>query len=302
MESGLIFNVQRYSVQDGPGIRTTVFFKGCPLNCAWCHNPEGISPRREVAVIHSRCVRCGACHEVCRRPSEPPPDGAGDLTRRTPCLVCGSCVEACPTGARQWVGRQVSVSGLMKEILADRIFYEDSGGGVTFSGGEPLLQSRFLAVALAACRSEGIHTAVDTCGHGSPDDLLTLAPHTDLFLYDLKLIDDARHRACTGVSNARILSNLRALAERRATLWIRMPVIPGLNDDLPNLEATAALVSELPAVQEVQLLPYHPTALDKLSRLGRPASPHTIPTPNPQQMAAAAAVFRARGIATRIGG
>ncbi|RME93781.1 MAG: glycyl-radical enzyme activating protein, partial [Verrucomicrobia bacterium] len=180
--SGLVSHIQRYSVQDGPGIRTTVFLKGCPLRCAWCHNPENLAVGPQVMVIETRCVRCGACVEVCSQqpPGQRPAIESLPLRPANDCTVCGACVEACPAGARETVGREMTVGDVLREVLADRIFYDDSGGGVTFSGGEPLNQFEFLRCALEACRQQEVHTAVDTSGFASRERLLEVARFTDL--------------------------------------------------------------------------------------------------------------------------
>lgn len=204
MSSGLVFNIQKYSIQDGPGIRTTVFLKGCPLRCWWCHNPESLSPKPEIVILEARCRLCGECLQVCPNDAIFAENG-GFRYDVEACALCGTCVEACPSGARQMVGTRMTVPEVMAEISKDRIFYDDSRGGVTFSGGEPLMQPRFLRDLLAACRAQSIHTTVDTCGFGTREYLLSIAPLTDLFLYDLKAIDEAKHLQYTGVSNSSIL-------------------------------------------------------------------------------------------------
>jgi pyruvate formate lyase activating enzyme len=271
MESGLIFNTQRYSIHDGPGIRTTVFLKGCPLRCLWCHNPEGINPEHELAVIESRCIHCGQCRQVC--PQATTSGNGSAMDERVRCVRCGECVKVCPSGARQLVGRQMNVHEVMAEVLLDRIFYEESVGGVTFSGGEPFMQPRFLRSLLEACRAEGIHTAVDTSGYVSKEDLLAVAPLVDLFLYDLKIMDDKLHRQWTGVSNATILENLPALGNIHRNIWIRMPLIPGFNDDPEHVEAVARFAASMPGVRQVNLLPYHATAAHKWKSLGMSNKP-----------------------------
>ena len=287
----LVFDIQRFSIQDGPGIRTTVFLKGCPLSCGWCHNPESQAPGREVMTLEHRCIRCGAHLEVCP---------GGD--NRSGCTTCGRCVEACPTGARQMAGRPYEIEELTRIVLQDRPFYEESGGGVTFSGGEPLLHPEYLAAALEAARAHGLHTAVDTCGFASPGDLLAVARHTDLFLYDLKLIDPERHRQHTGVSNTIILQNLERLAREHGNLWIRIPVIPGVNDDDAAAGDAAAFLAPLPGIREVHLLPYHLTGETKFARLGRSYSLAGTPVPTAERMHTLAGIYEDQGLVTRIVG
>lgn len=325
MFQGLVSNVQRYSLHDGPGIRTTVFLKGCPLRCAWCHNPENLTPRPEVMVIETRCVRCGACLEVC---PDGRPVGAEDLLRErfaespgpvdrraaavepgraatgheAVCRLCGACVEACPTGARQMIGRPMSVAELLEMVLSDQIFYDDSGGGVTFSGGEPLTQFEFLRAALSACKGQGLHTAVDTCGYAERGQLLAIAPSTDLFLFDLKFMDDARHREFCGVSNQPILDNLAVLGKQHSCIWIRLPVIPGMNDSEDNLAATARFVATIPGVRQVNLLPYHRVGVPKFKRVRQPCDLPELQPPSPEQMEAAAEPFRRLGLVVKLGG
>jgi pyruvate formate lyase activating enzyme len=292
--TGRVFNVQRYSLHDGPGIRTTVFLKGCPARCLWCHNPESQSFAPEVLVVETRCVSCGICATVCARGAPPPGSPL--------CTVCGDCVEACPAGARQLAGRDTTVEAVLEEVLRDRVFYEESGGGVTFSGGEPLAQPAFLEALLQACRAAGLHTAVDTCGFASRERLLGLAPLVDLFLFDVKLLDDARHLSLTGLPAAPILENLRALAAVHTHVWIRVPIVPGHTDGEADLAAMAALVSGLPGVRRVSLLPYHRTGAPKARRLGREYPLDSLAPPLPARLETLAALFRDRGLAVQIGG
>jgi pyruvate formate lyase activating enzyme len=308
---GRIFNVQRFSVHDGPGIRTTVFLKGCPLRCLWCHNPESIRGELELVRFEGRCLHCRRCVEAC-------PTGRlaalerGEVDSAPECILCGTCAEVCPAEARQLVGRWVTVDELLSEVLRDRIFFDDSGGGVTFSGGEPLSQPEFLAAALEACRGAGVRTAVDTSGFCRLADLLRIASWADLFLFDLKHMDDTRHRELTGVSNERILENLSALAGRLAAsgggeggdetgIRIRVPVIPGMNDDPANLAAVARFAASLPGVHRVDLLPYHAHGLGKLGRLGAAPPTEAIAPVDPAHLDQLAAIVRGAGLEPRAG-
>jgi pyruvate formate lyase activating enzyme len=301
METGFVFNIQKYSLQDGPGIRTTVFLKGCPLCCQWCHNPESISPRREIIVVESRCIACGECRAACEFGESVA--GTGLLPpRHDQCTLCAECVDACPTGARQVIGRTMTVAEVVAEVAKDRIFYEDSGGGVTISGGEPLLQPRFVIALLGALREAGIHAVLDTTGFGCTEHLLNAAKFADLVLYDLKAFDEGRHRELTGVSNRSILANLTALNAVHRNVWIRLPVVPGFNDDLVELRKIADFIAGLNCVTLVNLLPFHRSGLHKYERLGQVHGLHGVEVPSEELMERAAAVFRERKLPTKIGG
>jgi len=240
MSTGQILHLQRLSTEDGPGIRTTVFFKGCPLQCAWCHNPESISRRMQTQWFAVRCIGCKTCVEAC-------PNGCLTLLEdgmhidRNSCQACGTCAEACPSGAMEALGKTVSVDELLVELLKDRAYYEKSGGGVTLSGGEPTFQPDFAEALLGGLKEQGISTALDTCGLTSKQVLARTLPYADLVLFDLKLIDDVQHREFTGHSNERILENLlfvRDYIQEQGTstqLWVRTPLIPGATDSEENL-------------------------------------------------------------------
>jgi len=299
--TGLIFNIQKYSLHDGPGIRTTVFLKGCPLSCAWCHNPESISAGSEFIVAENRCIQCGACREAC--PFGASIDGTGALpARNAECDFCGACVEACPTGARQLVGQRMTVADVVAEVLKDRVFYEESGGGVTISGGEPLLQQRFLLHLLPALRAEGVHVALDTSGFAPMDQLLAIAQLVDLVLYDLKGWDDQGHRETTGVSNRNILTNLKALDTVHRHIWVRVPIIPGFTDAPDMLTQIARFVATLRNVERVTLLPFHRLAGQKYTRLGRDNASVEVATPSADDMARAARPFRDLPCPVHLGG
>jgi pyruvate formate lyase activating enzyme len=299
--TGTIFNIMRFAVNDGPGIRTTVFFKGCPLACTWCHNPEGLSRANEVAYRTERCAHCGACIEAC--PEHALAEGPGGVQRSPElCVACGTCAGACVTGARELMGRDVTVAELLAEIVKDRVFFDESGGGVTFSGGEPLLQYEFLIETLAACRKADLRTAVETTGFASWEKVNALIPLTDLFLYDLKLMDAERHRQYTGVSNARILENLRELAATAAAVTVRVPLIPGVNDDEGNIRAVAQFVADLGTVPSIHLLPFHAGASGKYHALGMTYALEGMRSPTQERLQSLAALITAYGVAVHIGG
>lgn len=296
---GLIFNVMRFSVHDGPGIRTTVFLKGCALSCWWCHNPESQSRKPEIMYAPERCVRCGDCLRACEHAALTWDDGPiRDLSR---CQQCGKCAQACLADARRLVGEWVSVSELVSRLRRDAVFFDQSGGGVTFSGGEPLVQPEFLFEALKACKAQGIHTAVDTCGYASRETMARISSVADLFLFDLKFADPERHRKYTGVTNGPILENLAMLAESGKPLMVRIPIVPGVNDDEANMRASMDILSRL-GVRKVDLLSYHQTGTDKYQRIGSKYELQDVVPPSIEMMNELSDKFCREGFTVRIGG
>jgi pyruvate formate lyase activating enzyme len=262
----MIFDIKRYAINDGPGIRTAVFLKGCPLECWWCHNPEGQSSQPQLMFRSNRCKASKACIAVCPQKAISWVDGS--ITNWKACDDCGKCAEVCFAGAREMVGRVISVDQLMVEILRDLPFYDQSRGGVTFTGGEPIFQREFLYGSLLACKNQEIHTTVDTSGHASWEGFEAINPLVDLYLYDLKLMDDARHRQFTSVTNQMILENLQRLSRLKAHICVRIPLIPGINDDRANIEESAAFLASLPSLDAVELMPYHDIGVAKFEALG----------------------------------
>ncbi len=267
---GITFNVQQFSTDDGPGIRTTIFMKGCPLHCAWCHNPEGMSPHPELMWYDMRCIGARECLHAC-------PENALALTPqgmridRARCSICDRCVQTCPAGALEVIGKSWGVEDLLSEVRKDKVFYQTSGGGITVSGGEPMQQVEWLAAFLPLCKAEGLHVALDTCGAAAWDKYERVLPFVDLVLLDLKLMDAARHRAATGVSNELILENARRLSAHGMPLWIRTPVIPGYTGDSENIQAIAQFIrQELSTVERWDLLAYTNLGKPKYHRLDLP--------------------------------
>ncbi len=267
MTRGLIFDLKRFSVHDGPGIRSTVFLKGCPFQCPWCHNPESRSAKAQLLFRAELCLGCGKCVEACPENTIAMIEGKSH-TYDAGCRLRCDCVEACPSGAREILGRQLSVENLLEELERDRVFYEESGGGVTFSGGEPLAQSEFLVAALDACGEAGLHRAVDTTGHAPAEVFRAMAERADLVLFDLKFMDPDGHRMLTGTDNSLLLSNLNMLAEMNRPVEVRVPVIPGINDHEANIKATGDALSGMKNLVGVTLLPFHSGARDKYPRFG----------------------------------
>lgn len=298
--TGVVFRIERFAVHDGPGIRTTVFLKGCPLRCWWCHSPESQSPDPEVLIHPDRCARCGTCLTVC--PSDAIVEENGRFVPVvTRCTTCGTCVEECPCGARALAGAKLSVTTVMNTVGRDVVFFDESGGGVTFSGGEPLTQPEFLEALLREAKVRGLHTAVDTSGMAPWDALHSIAGLTDLFLYDLKIVDDDWHRRFTGASNRTILDNLRRLAASHPAVRVRFPLVPGITDDEENVRAVGVLVRSL-GLRMIDVLPYHRAGLAKYARLGVEYRLPDTPVPAAEAVDTVTSTLSALGITVRVGG
>lgn len=297
---GIITNIQRFSIHDGPGIRTTVFLKGCNLRCFWCHNPEDMNPQPEIQFFPERCITCAACVEAC-------PTGAhsfeGDrhLYNRDRCDVCGTCIETCYAGGLVRVGEEKSVDEVMDEVRQDRPFYTSSGGGVTLSGGEPLLQIDFARALLNRCRGEGIHTAIETAANFPWERVAAILPVVDLIMMDIKLMDSARHRQVTGAPNERILANAARLGYEPQPIIVRTPIIPGVNDTVDEVRSIAEFVAHMPNLCYYELLPYHPMAQSKYMSLGLSYKAQPLATPSKAQMTELADAARESGVPVRVG-
>ena len=288
--TGIVLEPKRFAVHDGPGIRTTFFLKGCPLHCLWCHNPESLSPQPELAYYAHKCLHCGECSAVC-------PSGSHSMQgdehhfKRSTCTVCGLCEAACLGRALRLYGKRITPEEAVALALEDRIFYEQSGGGVTLSGGEPLFQAEFCLELLKQFKAVGLHTALDTCCFVPRPALEAVLPVTDRFLVDFKHADSSEHRKLTGQGNERILDNLRFLSERGAEIEIRIPFVPGCNDSDENMERTGELLGEL-KIESVKLLPYHALARSKYAAVERKDTMPETEAPSPEQIAHAAAILR----------
>lgn len=291
-----IFHLQKFSVHDGPGIRTTVFLKGCPLRCLWCHNPESQKFDRQLLYDSAACTGCRHCVQVCPTQAITGSSGTTDLSQ---CSACGACIDACFAGARNIAGRFADVAGLLAEIEKDTVFYEQSGGGVTFSGGEPCCQIEVLEELARACHLRGIHVTIDTCGHVPFSSFERLLGITDLFLYDLKHLDPAVHQQYTGQDNALILVNLRRLSAAGAKIHLRLPLVAGVNDDDPHIQAVIAFARTL-HITQVSLLPYHRTGNDKYQRLGW--SCPALSAPDPERLNEIKRCFSSAAFDVGIGG
>jgi len=295
-----IFNIQKFSIHDGPGIRTTVFLKGCPLACLWCHNPESQAMNEQMLYDKDKCVLCGTCAKIC-------PESAIKIennkltTDPDKCNYCRKCEIFCIPGARQVAGRIYSVDEVFNEVMKDKVFYEQSKGGVTISGGEPLLQIDFAEEFFKRLKKENIHTAVDTCGAVSFESIQRIAPYTDLFLYDIKLMDDKKHISYIGISNKIILENLKKLSRIHNNINIRMPIIEGVNADTLHIQTTIDFIKKM-NIKKVNLLPYHDIAKHKYKKLDIVYEEEKMTKPTEDKMLCFKQMFESEGFEVKIGG
>lgn len=303
--TGTVFNVQRFSIHDGPGIRTTVFLKGCPLRCFWCHNPEGLRPKPEIQFMPSRCLGCGECVRVCTEGAQTM-DERGRLYHRDKCLTCGKCVEVCYPEALQMTGKEMSVDQVLAEVMQDKPFYETSNGGMTLSGGEPMLQFEFTKELLRKGKEAGLHTAVETSTLTRWDNITAILDITDLFMVDIKHTDPAAHRDATGVNNDLIMENIGKLNQTGKPIIFRVPVIPTVNAEVEDIRAIAEHVRGLMDQRadggegiSLELLPFHRLASDKYHSLGMDYRAESLTTPTKEHMQLLSDTANAAGVPTR---
>jgi pyruvate formate lyase activating enzyme len=294
-----IFNIQKFSIHDGPGIRTTVFFKGCPLQCIWCHNPESQNSGKEILYDKNKCTLCGSCIKICQNNAIEIKDNDLEMNMDK-CTFCGDCTVSCINSARQIAGKEYTVDEVMKEVLKDRVFYKNSKGGVTLSGGEPLIYAAFVEELLMKLKKENIHTAVDTCGAVDFKVLERVSKYTDLFLYDIKSMDEEKHILYTGVSNKNIINNLINLSKIHNNINLRLPIIEGINADENHIFEILKLIKNT-NIKKINLLPYHDIAMHKYEKLGRKYYEY-MKRPADEKLKRYKEIFEKEGYRVKIGG
>ncbi|WDV44590.1 glycyl-radical enzyme activating protein [Clostridiaceae bacterium M8S5] len=298
--NGMIFNIQKYSINDGPGIRTTVFLKGCPLDCIWCHNPESQNTYKEITYDDKKCISCKSCVANCKNGCFTESQSNIRVNFET-CSMCSECESQCPSEAIKILGHSKSVKEIIDEVIKDRMFYEESGGGVTFSGGEPMMQIDFLNSLLDHAKSKGLHTAIDTSGYCSEEDIDKIIDKVDLFLYDIKHMDEEKHIKLTGHSNKQILKNLQKLITHSKNIWIRIPIIPTINDEIENILKIGEFLNSLNQ-KKVFLLPYHNISKDKYIKLSRNYALNDIKTRSHEYYEQIASYLKKYNLNVKIGG
>ena len=292
---GMVFNIQRYSIHDGPGIRTTVFFKGCSLRCFWCHNPESMDLNPQIQIFPRKCISCGNCFEACPFHAHYINEGQRFFKREI-CRGCGECAGTCYGEALVLTGKMMTGEEIIKEVEKDRPFYKNSDGGVTFSGGEPLLQKEFLKALLMGSKDRGLHTAVDTAGNVPWQSFKEILPYTDLFLFDIKAYSEKIHKQATGAGNSRIIENLKLLTTENNDIWIRIPVIPDINDNMEEMEKISAYLAGLKRIKQIELLPYHQFGAGKYETLGMEYKAMKCVPPNKELMDRLEGLFIKKGL------
>lgn len=302
--TGLVFDIQRFAVHDGPGIRTLVFLKGCPLKCSWCQNPESVCSRPEIMHVLKNCIGCGLCEQTCPMGCITKPVDQVHIINRDACSLpeCSECQKVCYANAINISGRYLTISEVLEEVERDREFYQRTGGGVTFSGGEPLAQPVFLEALSREAKASNLHTAIETCGHAKWDTIKLVFKNIDLVLFDLKHMNSDRHRDLTGVSNELILENLKRIDSLGIPIRIRLPLVPGINDSAANIMATAAFVSGLTNLEALDLLPYHRIGESKWTQLDRAYELHGLSPHNREQIYDLVDIAKKYGFNVNVGG
>jgi glycyl-radical enzyme activating protein len=294
-DAGLVFDIHRFSLNDGPGIRTTVFLKGCPLHCEWCHNPESQSYVPQLSFNPDKCMDCFECVKACPNGVHQNLNGKHVVNWEN-CTTSGECVKVCAYDALKIIGDEYRISEIINEVIKDKKYYDKSGGGITISGGEPLAQFEFTKALLIAAKGEGIHTCVDTCGMTTPDNLKEILPYADLFLFDYKLTDNSKHKALTGAGNKQVLKSLDFLIEHGANVILRCPLIPDINDEAEHLNGIADIIKKYPALKGVELIPYHSMGRDKAGHIGKEYIYKDIPNTSEEQKFSWMQYYNAKGI------
>lgn len=300
--TGIAFNIQRFSIHDGPGIRTTVFMKGCPLRCRWCSNVESMNPKPELGIIRSSCNNCGKCLKICPEGAISFDDDSVIQFDRNRCTACGECVAVCFPDALTIYGKQITADDVFKEVIKDRAFYEGSGGGVTVSGGEPLYQADFVTALFRRCREADIDTCLYTCGYAATDKLKKVLAYTDRVLYDLKHMDAGCHQQFTSVANDLILNNAKIVAESGTPITIRIPLIKDVNDTTRNIMETSRFVRMLGKSVAVELLPYHRLGIGKYKTLDKPYPGEDLQTPSSEEIEVTKKMFQEYSLPCNVGG